>query len=117
MATVNAQAPDYDDDEGLEGSGAFAPSKELGWRWQTWPSNLRRAAAISLGTLVTVVAITMLLDAQDQEFTEKLESSNSKKSQSLTKLRDSGQERDTIVKNLPLLRELEERGIFGEEKR
>lgn len=116
MATLNAQVPD-DDDEDLEGSGVSASSKELGWNWKTWPGELRRAVAISLGALVALVAIVMVLDTQDQEFTEKLEANNRQKSQAQTKLRESGQEQGTIIKHLPLLRELEERGIFGEEKR
>jgi hypothetical protein len=115
MATLNAQAAGYDDDD--EGAGAAAPPKELGWNWKTWPSNLRRAVAINAGVLITMGVLILFLQAQDKEYTEKLDASAGGKSLSQTKLRESGQERDTIVKHLPVLRELEERGIFGEEKR
>ncbi len=116
MATLNAQAVGYDDDDD-EGAGASALPQELGWSWKTWPKNLRRAVAISAGVLAAMVAVILFLQGQDKEFTEKLDASAGGKSLSQAKLRESGQERDTIVKYLPVLRELEERGIFGEEKR
>jgi hypothetical protein len=115
MATLNAQAAGYDDDD--DSSAASALPKELTWSWKTWPRNLRRAVAICSGLLILIVTIILLLQAQDKEFTEKLDASAGGKSLAQTKLRESGQERDTIVKYLPTLRELEERGIFGEEKR
>ena len=115
MATLNAQAASYDDDD--EGLGAAPLPKELGWNWKTWPNNLRRAVVISAGVLIAMGVLILFLQAQDKEFTEKLDASVGGKSLAQTKLRESGQERDTIVKHLPVLRELEERGIFGEEKR
>lgn len=116
MATLNAQAAGYDDDDD-EGLGTSALPKELSWNWKTWPSNLRRAVAISAGVLVAMGVLILFLQSQDKEFTEKLDASAGGKSLAQTKLRESGQERDTIVKHLPVLHELEERGIFGEEKR
>ena len=115
MATLNAQAAGYDDDD--EGTGAAALPKELGWNWKTWPNNLRRAVVISAGVLVAVGVFILFLQAQDKEFTEKLNASAGGKSLAQSKLRESGQERDTIARHLPVLSELEERGIFGEEKR
>jgi hypothetical protein len=115
MATLNAQVAAYEDED--EESGVSASSNELAWHWRTWPSNLRRAAAISAGSVVAIIAIIAFLQAQEKDFTEKLDISNGSKSQAQTKLRESGQERDTIVKHLPVLRDLETRGIFGEEKR
>jgi hypothetical protein len=118
MATLNAQANGpYEDDEDDETSGASRAPKELTWHWRTWPNNLRRSVAISTGVLVAIVALFLFLQEQDKDFTQKLNTNTGGKSQAQTKLRESGQERDTIVKHLPVLRELEARGIFGEEKR
>jgi hypothetical protein len=116
MATLNAQTDaGYDDDE--VASGALAVPKELTWNWRTWPSDLRRAGIISAGALVAMAALTLILQDQDTSLTQKLDANTGNKAQAQTKLRESGQERDTIVKHLPVLKELESRGIFGEEKR
>lgn len=116
MATLSTQADaGYDDDE--RASGAPAVSKELTWSWRTWPRNLRRAALISAGLVVTFIVLVLFLQDQDKDFSQKLSANTGGKSQAQTKLRESGQERDTIVKHLPVLKELEEKGIFGEEKR
>ncbi len=115
MATLSAQATSYDDDD--EGAGAAVLPQALVWNWKTWPSNLRRAVATSTAILIATGVLILFLQAQDKEYKEKLNASAGGKSLSQSKLRESGQERDTIVKHLPVLRELEERGIFGEEKR
>ncbi len=117
MATVNALPNGQDDDDDYEASGVSASPKELTWHWRTWPSNLRRSVGISAGLVIALIAFILFLQEQDKNFTQKLEANAGGKSQAQTKLRESGQERDTIVKHLPVLRELEERGIFGEEKR
>jgi hypothetical protein len=117
MATLNALANgQYDDDE-YDASGVSASPKELTGHWRTWPSNLRRSIGISVSLVIALVAFILFLQEQDKDFTQKLEANAGGKLQAQTKLRESGQERDTIVKHLPVLRELEDRGIFGEEKR
>jgi hypothetical protein len=117
MATLNTQADGAYDDDDNGSSGASAIPKELTWSWRTWPSNLRRAVTICVCLITTMVALILFLQDQDKDFTQKLDANMSGKSQAQTKLRESGQERDTIVKNLPVLKELEVKGIFGEEKR
>ena len=117
MATLNAQADGQYEDEDDEASGSSATTNELTWSWKTWPRNLRRGVAIGVCVLLVMMALIMFLQEQDKTFTQKLEANTGGKSQAQTKLRESGQERDTIVKYLPVLKELEERGIFGEEKR
>lgn len=114
MATLNAQADDYDE---AEGASSSALNSELTWNWKSWPNNLRRAVTILLGLIVAAAALTLLLQSYEQDLSQKLLASTSLQSIAQSKLMASGQERDTIVKNLPVLRELEERGIFGEEKR
>lgn len=117
MATLNVLTNDsYEDDE-YKVSGISASPKELTWHWSTWPSNLRRSVGISISLVIALIAIVLFLLEQDKDFTQKLEASTGRKLQAQTKLRESGQERDSIVKHLPLLRELGDRGIFGEEKR
>jgi hypothetical protein len=118
MATISTQADaDYDYDDDDNASGVAAIPKQLTWNWRTWPSNLRRAAAISAGVIVAIIVLVLFLQDQDKNFTQKLNANTGSKAQAQTKLRESGQERDTIVKHLPVLKELEERSIFGEEKR
>lgn len=116
MATLSTQQDAGYDDEEDASSAAIIP-KELNWNWRTWPTNLRRAVIVSVSLIVAMLVLSLVLEDQDKELTQKLESNNGGKSQAQTKLRESGQERDTIVKHLPLLRELEDKGIFGEEKR
>ena len=116
MATLNTRADaDYDEEESA--SRAAAVPKELTWSLRTWPGNLRRAVAISAGSILILIALILFLRDQDKDFTQKLDANTGSKTQAQTKLRESGQERDTIVKHLPVLKELEERSIFGEEKR
>jgi hypothetical protein len=116
MATLSTQTDlGYDDDE--LASGAAAIPKELTWNWRTWPSNLRRAGIVSASAIVAMILLVLVLQDQDKSFTQKLDANTGSKAQAQTKLRESGQERDTIVKHLPVLKELEARNIFGEEKR
>ena len=117
MATLNAPANGSHDDDEYEASGILVSPKELAWHWRTWPSNLRRSVGISASLVIALIAFILFLQEQNKDFTQKLEASTGGKLQAQTKLRESGQERDAIVKHLPVLRELEDRGIFGEEKR
>jgi hypothetical protein len=116
MATLSTRAEvDYDDEDSA--SAAAAIPKDLTWSWRTWPSNLRRAAAVSAGLVMAMIALVFFLQEQDKEFTQKLDTNTGSRAQAQTKLRESGQEQGTIVKHLPVLKELEEKSIFGEEKR
>ncbi len=116
MATLNAQAvTDKDDDD--EGASASPVSKNLQWHWRTWPSNLRKAVGASVAVVVVLILLVLLLQDQEQTLTQKLNADTGIKASAVNKLRDSGKERDAIVKQLPALRELEGLGIFGEEKR
>ncbi len=113
MATLNDQT-NYDDNE--DGSPLSSP-KSLDWNPLTWTSNIRRAAIVSISGALILTLLILFLQNQEQELKQKLSASNSNKQQAQTQLRESDQERDTIVKYLPLLHELTERGIYGEEKR
>ena len=115
MATLNSTT-DVDDD-GEQTSTALNTPEALAWDWRTWPSNLRRAAGVSLASIVGILMLVFILQEQDKDFTQKLDAQMESKRQAQTKLRESGQERDTIVKHLHALQELKERNIFGEEKR
>ncbi len=117
MATLNTVGnPNYGDDE-EDSSASLAPVKNLTWSWRTWPKNLRQAIVVAFGVLVALIALLVLLQEQDKDLTQKLNANAGNKSQAQTKLRESGQERDTIVKHLPILKELTDRSIFGDEKR
>jgi hypothetical protein len=115
MATLDAQTA-VDDDDDAKSAASVAP-KDLQWHWRTWPNNLRKAVGIGLSVLVLIIILILFLQETDKDFTQKLDTDTGIKAQAINKLRDSGKERDTIVKQLPTLRELEELGIFGEEKR
>lgn len=117
MATLNTRINVDLEESSDASSDASMMTSPLTWNWKTWPRNLRRAMLISVGVLLLLIVFIFFLEEEDKKFNEKLDSHNSLKAQALTKLRESDQERATIMKYLPLLRELESRGIFGEEKR
>ena len=118
MAALNNPIQsDLDEDAESPSTAAGQSSAPLDWHWRTWPSNLRRAVLISAGILLLLAGLIYFLEEENKEFTQKLEAQNGQKAQAQTKLRESDQERATIIKHLPLLHELEGRGIFGEEKR
>ncbi|MDI9334855.1 MAG: hypothetical protein QM533_10815 [Cytophagales bacterium] len=100
-----------------ENPGTTAAQDSLTWSWKSWPSNLRRAAVLLAVIVVLAIAAIWFLQEQDKDLSQKLSTQNGLKANAEAKLRDSGQERDSIVKHLPILRDLEAKGIFGEEKR
>lgn len=114
MATLNNIRAE-DDDE-IDGSTPLA-DPSLTWNWVTWPNNLRRAA---IGLIVVVVGMAIAIYAihwLDKDLNKKLQTQTNLKLQAQTRLKNSDQERSEIERHLPLLRELEQQGIFGEEKR
>ena len=116
MATLNSNISyGSDEDEDLSGVGGLDPI--LTWNWATWPHNIRRAA-ITTGVIVLLLLGAILLGRWvDKDLSKKLQAQASIKAQAQTRLKNSDQERAEIDKNIPLLRQLESQGIFGEEKR
>jgi hypothetical protein len=116
MATLNSITSYGDDDEEANLEAAQL-DPILTWNWATWPANLRKAAITTLAMLVLVAAAIALARWTDQGLTKKLKSQIDLKTAAQTRLKNSDQERADIDKNIPLLRQLESQGIFGEEKR
>jgi hypothetical protein len=115
MATLNSTINYGDDEE--EGSAALSMEPVLTWNWATWPSNLRKAA-ITAGVVIALIAVAIALSKwTDTSLSKKLQMQADVKAQAQTRLKNSDQERADIDKNIPLLRQLESQGIFGEEKR
>lgn len=109
MATLT---DDFDDDE-----VAPAPEQALTWQWATWPRNLRRAVLSCLGIVIVCSAFFALWNWADADFVRRLKTQNELQIQAKSKLLHSGQERQDIELHLPLLKQLETAGIYGEEKR
>jgi hypothetical protein len=116
MATLNQQHTVLSNEDD-EGSATAEVKNTLDWTWQSWPGDLRRAVIICTSIIVLLAAAIWLIEDQDQDFSQKLIMQTGQKSQAESKLRDSGKERNDIVKYLPVLRELEARSVYGEEKR
>ena len=105
----NSDDEDFDDAPKLDGP--------LTWEWSTWPANLRRAAITTVITALTLAGLVALSRWADKDLGKQLQTQTSLKVQAQAKLKNSDQERADIDKHLPLLRQLESQGIFGEEKR
>lgn len=117
MATVNQLQNNLIDEDAEDASASVKTIETLEWDWKSWPKNVRIAASVLAILTGLVGSIIWFIEATTTEFTQKLDSQNGVKTQAQNKLRDSGKERDDIVKYLPLLRELEAKNIFGDEKR
>lgn len=116
MATLNAftaYGADEDDEEGV----ATLTEPPLGWQWATWPSNVRTAVTTLVTLVLILVGLIFFVRWADKDLSKKLQTQSDIKTQAQTKLKNSDQERSDIDKYLPLLRQLESKGIFGEEKR
>lgn len=116
MATLNtSSAYGEDDEDAINGAAQQEPA--LTWHWATWPANLRKAA-ITAGVVIALIAAAIVTARwTDQSLSKKLKAQIDIKAQAQTRLKNSDQERVDIDKNIPLLRQLESQGIFGEEKR
>lgn len=118
MATLNAfTAYGVDEDDEDNRASASQPDTALDWHWATWPSPLRKAVISSAIVVLSLVALVLLVQWTDKDLSKKLQIQNSAKTQAQGRLTNSDQERNDIDKHLPLLRQLEQMGIFGEEKR
>jgi hypothetical protein len=109
MATL-----DYVDDEMDQ---ARSHDQALGWDWTSWPSHLRRAVVTGIVVILGLAALIYLVSLADRDLTKSLKTQNTLKQSAQTKLQNVDQERKDIETHLPLLRQLEAAGIFGEEKR
>jgi hypothetical protein len=118
MATLNAFTA-YGVDEDDEDNGAAASPRDtaLSWQWATWPHPLRTAVIASVIALLSLVALVLLVEWADKDLSKKLQTQNNAKTQAQARLANSDQERNDIDKHLPLLHQLEQMGVFGEEKR
>ena len=113
MATLNSA--DDNDNDGV--SAGMIGSSQLAWHWLTWPKNLRQAVVIFAVVALIILGLIYEVGQKVEEFTQELQKEDGLKTQAQSRLRESGQERDTITKYLPLLHQLETNNIFGEEKR
>lgn len=116
MATMNAPTYSHSGDEDYDDDAPKLDSP-LTWEWATWPANLRRAAIITAITALALAGLIALSRWADKDLGKQLQTQTSLKVQAQAKLKNSDQERAQIDKHLPLLRQLESQGIFGEEKR
>lgn len=89
----------------------------LTWRWQTWPGVMRRAVGFLLLTIATCAALLALIHYYKVSIARQWQRETTLKRQAELLLQNSGQERVNIEQNLPLLRSLQEQGIYGETKR
>jgi hypothetical protein len=116
MATLNQQQNavlEEDEDD----SRAPARISSLTWDWRSWPRDLRHAVITITLMIVFFGAAIWFLEDQDQNLSQQLMTQTGLQAQAEARLRDSGKEQADIVKHLPVLRDLEARGIYGEEKR
>jgi hypothetical protein len=109
MATI-----DYTDDEDVADQPTYS---ELDWNWQSWPSHMRKAIVIFFTVILALVAAYFLAQWALKDLNRKLKTELSLNRAAQDKLTNAAQERKDIETNLPLLRELESAGIFGQEKR
>jgi len=114
MATLNTTI--HDDEHDHEESTRLK-DPPLAWHWRTWPAGLKRAAQVTAGVVLVAAVLIGVLRWADKDFTRRLQAETNNQVQSHAQLRNSDQERSDIERHLPLLRELETSGVFGEEKR
>ena len=84
---------------------------------RTWPKNIRWAVACLC--LFCLLASLLIMSRGEQLSAAKknIVRVSSQKQEMAMRLHNSGQERSDIGRLLPMLNELEEQGIFGEERR
>jgi hypothetical protein len=117
MATLNQNLDDDSDSDDTTIAKNAAAQTVLSWHWITWPTNLRRAFVSMVSLAIGLVALTQIVQWVSTDFSKQLQKQTALKQQVQTQLQNSDQERRDLETNLPLLRELEANGIFGEEKR
>jgi hypothetical protein len=115
MATLsNRLVIETEDEEEVAKRAALSV---LSWHPKTWSDLLKRLVIILAGILIAALALSYLIKWFDKDFDKRLKAQQNQKTQALSQLANSESERQLIEKHMPLLKQLESQGIFGEEKR